>query len=111
MQKIIKFFENYNQKFVSLLKEKDAKYNELNNSIKENLIELKNLVKIKNRTENVNYIYAKWKNKNKNRYIIKKLKECFQGYIKQPLNLEMNYTYDSKFCLWAIKRGFGKYFE
>ena len=105
MQKIIKFFENYNQKFVSLLKEKDAKYNELNNSIKENLIELKNLVKIKYRTENVNDIYAKWKNKNKNRYTIKKLKECFQGYIKQPLNLEMNYTYDSKFCLWAIKKG------
>ena len=111
MQKIIKFFENNNQKFVSLLKEKDTKYNELNNTIKANLIELRNLVKIKYRTESVNEIYAKWQNKNKNRYSIKKLKECFQDYIKKPLNLEMNYTYDSKFCLWAIKKGFGKYFE
>ena len=34
------------------------------------------------------------------------------GKIKiKTLNLEMNYTYDFKFCLWAIKTGFGKYFE
>lgn len=102
--------ENYYQKFVSLLNEEEAKYNELNNNIKEKLIELKNVVKIKCRTENVNEIYAKWKNKNKNQYTIQRLKECLQNYIKNPLNLEMNYTYDSKFCLWAIKNEFGNYF-
>lgn len=39
--------------------------------------------------------------------IIKYLKK----YINDPVNIEMNYTYDSKFCLWAIKRGFAQYFE
>ena len=111
VKKIIIFLENYYQKFVSLLNEEEAKYNELNNNIKEKLIELKNVVKIKCRTENVNEIYAKWKNKNKNQYTIQRLKECLQNYIKNPLNLEMNYTYDSKFCLWAIKNEFGNYFE
>ena len=111
VKKIIIFLENYFQKFVSLLNEEEAKYNELNNNIKEKLIELKNVVKIKCRTENVNEIYAKWKNKNKNQYTIQRLKECLQNYIKNPLNLEMNYTYDSKSCLWAIKKEFVNYFE
>ena len=41
---------------------------------------------------------------------LEKIKKYLAKNINQQLNLEMKYTYDSKFCLWAIKFGFASYF-
>lgn len=38
------------------------------------------------------------------------IKGYLKDYIKEKLNLGMNYTHDSDFCLWAIKNGFAQYF-
>ena len=49
---------------------------------------------------------------NKSLYSIDNLKKIFFFVFQKNkvINLEMNYVYDHKFCLWAIKNGFGDYF-
>ena len=100
------FFEKSKELFNNKLNEEEKIYLNIMNEIKSNLNKLKKSIKI---------LIEKWKNKIKLNYTVEESSfEAIKGYlrdcIKQKLNLEMNYTHDSNFCLWAIKNGFAQYF-
>ena len=74
---------------------------------------MKNLIERSNESKNEFQIYHDWAKVKNYSYDVGlfKLKGFYKTYIKKTLNLEMSYTYDSQFCLWAIKKGFADYFE
>ena len=74
---------------------------------------MKNYIKTNNESKNEFKIYNNWRLERNysNNSELKNLKIYFKKFIKKKINLEMNYTYDSQFCLWAIKNEFGIYFD
>ena len=84
------------------------------NDIIKKMKELNDYVEKNHEFESENEIYQKWlkeiKYKKNLDYSLQKIKEYLKHYIRQDINLEMNYIYDSQFCLWAIKNGFAEYF-
>ena len=115
IDRIISFFENLKCKIIELMKNKEKNYKEMLNTIMKKMKELKNYLEKNHEFETENEIYVKWiqeiKFKRDENYSLKKIKEYLKYYIKKDLNLEMNCTYDSQFCLWAIKNGFAEYFD
>ena len=114
LQKMANLFESSKKKVIEKLLNKEKEFMELTKIIKLNLNNLKKYVEEKNQFENICDIFVEW-NKKDNYYIrgltIKELMNYYKEYIKEEMNLEMNFVYDSKFCLWAIKNGFKKYFD
>ena len=114
LEKIIDLFENINKMVVAFLEEKETSFTELTKSVLSNLRKIKFIVERKNAFENEDELYLEWKKVNKygdDDSTLEKIKEYLKDYIKEDLNMEMEYTYDSKFCLWAIKNDYGKYFD
>ena len=114
LEKIIKFLEETNKKCIQTLTLKENSFQDLTKKVLSNIRRLKNILEKKNVFEDENVLFAEWikvSNYNGNEITFDKIKEYFKAFISKDLNLEMNYTYDSKFCLWAIKNEFGKYFE
>ena len=113
LEKIEELFEDINKKCVAFLEEKEAAFNDLTKGLLSNLRKIKITVEKTNAFENEYELYLKWNQESKyyaNECTLEKIKEYLRKFIKGDLNLEMNYTYDSKFCLWAIKKKLGKYF-
>ena len=118
LNKIIKYFEDYRKKFLQRLISEEKEYNEIMTKVKSNLKQLKASIEKNYNFEEKNNAYEKWRIKYISTYkdidIDKissdSLKRYFRENIKLKLNLEMNFTYDAKFCLWAIKNKFGEYF-
>ena len=113
LNRISEFFEKSEKIFIKKLEIKDKEYKAITKQIKTNLKELKKIVQKNSDFEND--IYEQWKKKDKFQYesqkcSLEKIKKYLAKNINQQLNLEMKYTYDSKFCLWAIKYGFANYF-
>ena len=113
IEKIIIFFENIKDKIIQCLIEKEKKHKEIVAKIISNIKTLKNYIKTKNESKNEFKIYNNWRLERNysNDSELKNLKLYFKKFIKKKINLEMNYTYDSQFCLWAIKNEFGIYFD
>ena len=114
MNKIIKYFEDYRKKFLQRLISEEKEYNEIMTKVKSNLKQLKASIEKDYNFEEKNKSYENWRIKNISTYkdvgvdgiSLDNLKRYFRENIKLKLNLEMNYTYDAKFCLWAIKNKF-----
>ena len=114
LEKIIEFFDGINKKCVEFLEEKERTLTELTKSVLSNLRKIKACVEKKNVFGNKYELFVKWASESKfytNEATLEKIEEYLKKYIKKDLNLEMNYTFDPKFCLWAIKNNFGKYFD
>ena len=113
LEKIICFFETCNENVINILKEKEQNCKNIIETISKNLNVLKNLIERSNESKNEFQIYHDWAKVKNYSYDVGlfKLKGFYKTYIKKTLNLEMSYTYDSQFCLWAIKKGFADYFE
>ena len=114
LEKIIKFLEETNKKCIQTLTLKENSFQDLTKKVLSNIRRLKNIIEKKNVFADENELFAEWvkvSNYSGNEISFDKIKEYLKAFISKDLNLEMNYTYDSKFCLWAIKNGFGKYFE
>ena len=113
INRISEFFDKTGKGFMKKIELKQIEYNETIKQIKSNLKELKKIIQKNNNFENI--IYQQWNNKikvkyDKEKYSLEKIKSYLSKYIKGPLNLDMKYTYDSRFCHWAIKHGFGNYY-
>ena len=113
INRISEFFDKTGKGFMKKIELKRIEYNETIKKIKSNLKELKKIIQKNNNFENI--IYQQWNNKikvkyDKEKYSLEKIKSYLSKYIKGPLNLDMKYTYDSRFCHWAIKHGFGNYY-
>ena len=118
LNKIYEFVNNRREIFEKSIVAKKEEFLKYLTGIKSSLIKLKN---IKNSFEEIN-IYNNYINNlrkkqykyyftHKSDYSTENIIKYLKKYINDPVNIEMNYTYDSKFCLWAIKRGFAQYFE
>ena len=113
IEKIIQFFENSKDKIIKCLTEKEQKHKDIVTQILSNIKDLSTFIENNKEAKNEFKIYQKWReeqNYSKESHL-SKLKMYFKTYINQQLNLEMNYTFDSQFCLWAIKKDFAKYFD
>ena len=113
VEKIIQFFENCKDKIIKILKEKEKKHKDILTQIQSNIKDLSTFIERNKEARNEYKIYQDWRieqNYSKDSHL-SKLKSYFRAYINQKLNLEMNYTFDSQFCLWAIKKEFAKYFD
>lgn len=113
IEKIIQFFENSKDKIIKCLTEKEQKHKDIVTQILFNIKDLSTFIENNKEAKNEFKIYQKWReeqNYSKESHL-SKLKMYFKTYINQQLNLEMNYTFDSQFCLWAIKKDFAKYFD
>ena len=113
IEKIIQFFENSKDKIIKCLTEKEQKHKDIVTQILSNIKDLSTFIENNKEAKNEFKIYQKWReeqNYSKESHL-SKLKMYFKTYINQQLNLEMNYTFDSQFCLWAIKKDFSKYFD
>ena len=113
LEKIIEFYDNINKKCVEFLEEKERTLIELTKSVLSNLRKIKTYVEKKNVFGNKYELFVKWASVSRfytNEATLEKIEEYLKKYIKEDIDLEMNYTFDSKFCLWAIKNNFGKYF-
>ena len=113
LDRIINFFEESKNYFMDKLKSEEEEYISLIKIAKINLIKLEESVKKDQNFEKLNNIYENWRKNNNfifEESSLDNLKKYLKKYIKQKLNLEMMYTYDSKFCLWAIKNNYEKYF-
>ncbi len=93
------------------------RFNENITKVNSNLKKLKKSVaELYNFEKKIN-VYEEWRNSEKTKkykndeITLEKVKEYITTNIKKKLNLEMIYTYDSQFCLWAIKNGFDEYFN
>ena len=114
LEKIIEFYDDINKKCTEFLEEKERDLTEITKSILLNLKKIKNCVEKKNVFENKYELLTKWASENKfytNKATLEKIEGYLKKYINEDLNLEMNYTFDAQFCLWAIKNNFGKYFD
>lgn len=114
VQKMAALFECLKKKVIEKILNKEKEFLELTKIIKSNLHKLKKYVEEKIQFENVFDIFVEW-NKKENYYIrgltINELVEFYKDNIKEEMDLEKNLFYDTKFCLWAIKKGFKKYFD
>ena len=114
LNKMITYFEESKKYFIDKIKLEEEEYKNLSKIVKKNLTSIKESVQEYYNFEQQINVYDNWK-KVKSKYSkddtsIDKLKEYLSKYITGKLNLEMSYTYDSKFCLWAIINEFGDYF-
>ena len=115
LNKMIIFFEESKKYFIEKIKSEEEEYRRLSKIVKKNLISLKDSVqKYYNFEQQIN-VYENWKKKVNSKYSkeqtsIDKLKKYLSNHIMRKLNLEMSYTYDSKFYLWAIVNEFSDYF-
>ena len=116
LNKTIIFFNKSKKYFENKLKAEEEKYNEMMIKVDANLNQLKKIIENNKNFEVENDAYENWIRKvsssynNKDEISLESLKEYFKNNIKKKLNLEMNFIYDTKFCLWAIKSEFGGYF-
>ena len=115
IERIISFFEDCKNKIKEHMRNKEKKYKDMVDSILKKMNELKDYVEKNHEFENEDKIHQKWikytEYKIDERHSIKKIKEYLKKYIKQDLNLKMDYVYDSQFCLWIIKNEYEKYFD
>ena len=116
-----KMFENNKKIFYETLSKKGKAYLLNLKRIKKNLENYKLMIKKQKYREDVYNFYEEWIQKIKiqygeNNYKAYKSKfeiENIKNFLKDltsDINLEMNYTYDENFCLWAIKNGYDEYF-
>ena len=113
-EKMIEYFEKWIIKIKNKIENKRNMLRKIMKNIFKNLVELKKSVEMHYNLEKNLDVYNNWikeaKTLNEKNCTINTLKEYITNYIEKPLNLEMNYTQEPLFCLWAIKNGFAKYF-
>ena len=113
LEKIKELYVEINKKCIAFIEEKEAAFKDLTKGVLSNLRKIKINVEKKNAFESEYELFYNWIKESKYyacECTLEKIKEYLKKFIKGDLNLEMNYTYDSKFCLWAIKKKLGKYF-
>jgi hypothetical protein len=117
LNKINKFFEICKGKSLTKLVLEKENFNENITKIRSNLKKLKKSIVNAYNFEKNNNAYEKWINTEsvqhykKDEITLEKVKKYIIDNIKGKLNLEMIYTHDAQFCLWAIKNGFSEYFN
>ena len=100
VEKMIELFLDYKKKIQNYLEQKEKEFLYLVKIIKLNLKNINNYVKENNKPENILDIYKKWSRKFANAKLkINELKNYLKENINKKMNLEMNYTFDNKFCL------------
>ena len=121
LEEFEEMFKNQKIQLDKILSKKRNEYILNAEKIIKNLNNFQKLVKMENYMEDEYNYYNEWISLVKTKYwkfSYKNYKVLFDiQYIKQLLkdfviniNLEMNYTYDGNFCLWAIENGFEEYF-
>ena len=121
LEEFEEMFKNHKIQLDKILSKKRNEYILNAEKIIKNLNNFQKLVKMENYMEDEYNYYNEWISLVKTKYwkfSYKNYKVLFDiQYIKQLLkdfviniNLEMNYTYDGNFCLWAIENGFEEYF-
>ncbi len=112
MQKMIDLMRDYKKRIQDYLENEEKSFLNLLKKIRLNLKHINNYVTDNCKLDNISDIYNKWCKYSLCKNItINELKNYIRENINEKINLEMNYVYDNKFCLWAIKNGFEKYFH